>query len=325
MKLSIVIPAFNEAESLIRTLGQIASVLTEAGLDHEVIVVDDGSVDGTWRLMKQLAQLDDWKTRLRGVRFSRNFGKEAAILAGLQLADGEATLVMDADLQHPPVVIREMIDLWRSGDYLVVEAVKSRRQRESLPRRLAARLFYRLLMLGAGLDLRASTDFKLLDRRAVDAYLRMPESGRFFRGLTTWIGLPTTRVEIDVPDRLEGTTRWRLGGLSQLATSSIVSFTSLPLHLIAWIGVGALLISLVMTIETLWIKWIGAAEAGFPTVILLILFMGSLVLISLGIIGEYLAAIYREVKRRPPFFILETLGSSEEEQRDRDKDRVACL
>lgn len=310
MKLSIVIPAYNEEAMLQSALEQVAAVLSGAGLEYEVIVVDDGSSDGSWSLLQRLASRDAWRHRLRAVRFSRNFGKEAAIVAGLRQAQGDAVIVMDADLQHPPAVILEMVERWSGGACQVVEAVKRRRQHESALRRLSALSFYRLLMFGAAMDLRGSTDFKLLDRRAVDAYLRLPERGRFFRGLTAWIGFPTARVEIEVPERVEGMTRWRLSGLFRLARGTIVSFTALPLHLISWMGLVGLFSSIVMTLQTLWNKWFGASEAGFPTVIILILFMGSLILVSLGIIGEYLAELYHEVKRRPLFVVRDTLPTS---------------
>jgi glycosyltransferase involved in cell wall biosynthesis len=316
MKISIVIPAYNEEKNLPLALARVAAVLDTSELGYEVIVVDDGSVDGSWPLLQELVSLDQWRERLRGVRFSRNFGKESAILAGLRHAGGDAVVVMDADLQHPPETIRTMVDLWLGGRYNVVEAVKRQRQRESVLRRISARFFYRFLMFGAGLDLRGSTDFKLLDRGAVDVYLEMPETGRFFRGLTSWIGLPTARIEFDVPERTEGMTRWHLGGLFNLARGTIVSFTALPLHLISWIGLAGLLLSVVMTMQTLWNTWFGASEAGFPTVIILILFIGSLILVSLGIIGEYLAELYSEVKRRPPFVIRERLGTRVREHDD---------
>lgn len=307
MRLTIVIPAFNEEAALRPILDQIAAVLAPTGPAYEVVVVDDGSTDGTWSLLQHLACLDAWHHRLRGVRFSRNFGKEAAIVAGLRGAQGDAVIVMDADLQHPPGLLPKMIELWSSGGHLVVDVVKRHRQRESMLRRLSARAFYRLFLLGAGLDLRGSMDFKLLDRRAVEAYLQLPETGRFFRGLTAWIGLPTARLEIDVPERSGGATRWRLGGLIQLGRRSIVSFTALPLRLISWIGAGGLLASILLTIQTLWKQWLGTSAAGFPTVIILILSIGSLILISLGIIGEYLSALYDEVKRRPLYVVRDRL------------------
>ena len=177
MKLSIVIPVYNEAEILQVALAEVASVLQGLALNWEVVVVDDGSSDNTWLLLQRLTSSDPWLNGLRGVRFSRNFGKEAAIVAGLRQATGDAVVVMDADLQHPPALIPAMIDLWRSGDYSVVEAVKRRRQRESIVRRLFAAIFYRILIIGAELDLRDSMDFKLLDRRVVDEYLSCQRRG----------------------------------------------------------------------------------------------------------------------------------------------------
>jgi hypothetical protein len=193
-----------------------------------------------------------------------------------------------------------MVALWSRQGYWVVEAVKRQRQRESLLRGLSSRVFYRLLMVGAGLDLRNSTDFKLLDRRVVDIYLRLPEHGRFFSGLTAWIGLPTAQIEIDIPERSDGATRWSLRGLVRFARHGIVSFTALPLRLISWIGVLGLVLSLALTLQTLWNVLLGTSEAGFPTVILLILGIGSLILISLGMIGEYVTALYTEGDRPPP-------------------------
>lgn len=306
--LSIVIPARNETGTLEGALGAIEHAMTGTETVYEVIVVDDGSSDGTWSVVQQLAQSEPWRGRLGGVRFSRNFGKEAAIVAGLSQAAGDAVVVMDADLQHPPALIPQMVALWSRQGYWVVEAVKRQRQRESLLRGLSSRVFYRLLMVGAGLDLRNSTDFKLLDRRVVDIYLRLPEHGRFFRGLTAWIGLPTAQIEIDIPERSVGATRWSLRGLVRFARHGIVSFTALPLRLISWIGVLGLVLSLALTLQTLWNVLLGTSEAGFPTVILLILGIGSLILISLGIIGEYLSALYAEVKGRPLYVILDHLA-----------------
>jgi glycosyltransferase involved in cell wall biosynthesis len=305
MRLSIVIPVYNEADTLQRLLDELAGALAAQTLEYEVILVDDGSTDDTWAGIQRVASNPAWAQRLRGLRFSRNFGKEAAIVAGLRAATGDAVVVMDADMQHPPSLLPDMVATWSQGAHLIVEAVKRRRQQESVLRRLSAKLFYRLLLLGAALDLRDSTDFKLLDRRAVDAYLQLPETARFFRGLTAWLALPTARIEIDVPERAGGASSWRLAALIAMARRNVVSFTALPLRLISWIGIGGLLMSIVITIQTLWNQWVGASEAGFPTVIILILCLGSLILISLGIIGEYLSAIYNEVKRRPIYVIRE--------------------
>jgi len=307
MKLSVVVPAYDEAATLKEALGQIAAVLETVGLASEVVVVDDGSSDETWELLQRLASTDGAGERIRGIRLSRNFGKESAIIAGLQHAVGDVVIVMDADLQHPPDLIPAMVELWQTGSYMIVEAVKRQRQSESLPRRLSAIYFYRVFMLGTGLDLRNSTDFKLLDRRIVDAYLDLPESRRYFRGLTAWFGLPTARLDVAIPERTEGKSKWSIGGLIALARSSIVAFTALPLRLITWIGFVGIVLSGVLIIQTLWNKWFGGSAAGFPTVIILILGMGSLILLSLGVIGEYLSEVYNEVKRRPLYVVRETL------------------
>jgi glycosyltransferase involved in cell wall biosynthesis len=308
--LSVVIPAYNEQATLPQVLEKLAVAGSQISLAYEVIVVDDGSTDGTWHILKRLAGTAAWQEQLRGVRLSRNFGKEAAIVAGLQRAGGDAVIVMDADLQHPPELIPRMVELWATGDYLVVEAVKRQRQSEPFLRRLSALYFYRLLLLGAGLDLRNSTDFKLLDRRAVDAYLDLPETRRFFRGLTAWLGLPTARLDVAIPVREGGSSKWRLKTLIDLARGTLVAFSALPLRLISWIGVFGIVWSAVLIGQTLWNKWYGGSEAGFPTVIILVLGMGSLILLSLGILGEYLSEIYNEIKRRPLYVVRETLASS---------------
>lgn len=314
MKISAVLPAYNEEDTLHAVVEAVTSVLSQLEHDFEIILVDDGSHDRTWSLIEQLTQENEGHRALKGVRFSRNFGKEAAIVAGLQHACGDAVIVMDADLQHPPELIPGMIELWSQGQYSVIEAVKQDRQRESLPRRLSSKLFYRILQTGGELNLGNSTDFKLLDRQVVDMYLRLPESGRFFRGLTAWIGLPTAQLKFQVPERPGGKTRWRFGVLLDFARSSIISFTALPLRLISWIGLFGLLLSIVLTLQTLWNTFFGTSAEGFPTVIILILGMGSLILLCLGIIGEYLSELYREVKRRPMYVIQDTLKTEAAEK-----------
>lgn len=319
--LSIVVAALNEAHSLPHLVSALLSSLARIAQPAEVelLVVDDGSQDGTWEAIAALAArardgsqgLDSGGSpglSVRGLRFSRNFGKEAAILAGLEAATGEAVIVMDADLQHPPTLIPTMVTIWREQGVAVVEAVKRERQAESAWRRLMARGFYQTLLIGAGLDLRDSTDFKLLDRGVVDAYLAMPERGRFFRGLVAWIALPTARLEIEVPERKLGSGSWSLRALLALARRGIVNYTALPLRLVSWLGLAGMLISVVLILQTLVVTWMGGAREGFPTVIILILTLGSMILIGLGIIGEYLAEIYAEVKGRPHYVLRETLG-----------------
>jgi len=305
--ISIVIPAHNEALNLAQCLDEVARGLSGAGWDFELLVVDDGSSDDSWDLLRDLVGSAPWGGRLRALRFSRNFGKEAAILAGLRAARGVAVVVLDADLQHPPVLIPRMLELWREGGVDVVEAVKRDRQRESWARRMAARLYYRTFALASGLEMQDSTDFKLLDRRVVDQYLALPESGRFFRGLTSWLGFRSIAVAFDPAERSAGNTSWRLGDLLDMARRTIVGFSSLPLRLVTWLGVFGLVFSAGLTVQTLWYQWQGLAEEGFPTVILLILGMGSMILLSLGLIGEYISEIYSEVKKRPSYVLCDQL------------------
>jgi hypothetical protein len=215
---------------------------------------------------------------------------------------------MDADLQHPPALIPQMIEHWQKGKTKVVEAVKRKRQDETALRRLGARLYYQLFNLSSGMNMDGASDFKLLDRQAIDQYIALPEVGRYFRGLTTWLGFEAIAIEFEPPSRTAGESHWGATHLLRLARSTIISFSSLPLRIVTWIGFIGIIFSLGLTIQTLWYQWQGYAEAGFPTVILLILVMGSMILLGLGLIGEYIAEIYREVKRRPTYIISQTLS-----------------
>ncbi len=309
--LSVVIPVYNECAAIGNVWCQLRDALSAIDGKVEVIVIDDGSTDGTWDAVIGFREEAAGVPLVRGLRFGRNFGKEAAMLAGLRLARGQAVVVMDGDLQHPPEMVPAMVELWRKGEVDIVEAVKRKRQPESGAERLAASVFYRLFHLSSGMDLRKATDFKLLDRRVVDQYVQFPEVGRFFRGLTAWLGVHQVGIEFDPPARRHGVRSWSLSRLFGMARIYIISFSSLPLRLVTWFGVIGLLFSFVLMLQTLWYHGTGAAEAGFPTVILLILGMGSMVLTGIGLIGEYIAEIYKEVKHRPPYVIVERLPDEE--------------
>ena len=303
MLVSVVLPVYNEKANLGNCLRAVMKNLRSTGFDSEVIIIDDGSDDGTWPTIEKMSTDPAVEGCLRGLRLSRNFGKEAAILAGLRYARGDAVIVMDADLQHPPELIPAMLSLWDRGKIDIVEAVKRTRQQESLLLRLGSRLYYRLFNLASGMEMRNSTDFKLLDRRVVNHYNKLLEVGRFFRGLTTWLGFRSAAIEFDPPQRLQGDSSWSLSALLDMARRTIISFSSLPLRLVTWLGGVGLLFSLILTFQTLWYAWHGLAEEGFPTVILLILGMGSMILLGLGLIGEYVAEIYIEVKHRPVYIV----------------------
>ncbi len=303
-ELSVVVPVFNEAAALPEVLRNAGSVLQSLGVSCEIIVVDDGSTDGTW---DRVRETDIPGVLVRGIRFSRNFGKESAISAGLRAAAGKAVAVIDGDGQHPVGLLAPMFESWRSNKALIVEAVKERRQEESFLRRLGARMFYRLFSRSTGLDLTDSTDYKLLDRTVVESYLALPERGRFFRGLTRWLGYAREELAFSPGARVseEAGSRWSTGGLFDLARSALVSFTPFPMRLVTWLGVITLCASMLLGALTLWQKITGRAVEGFATVILVQLWIGSMLMISLGFIGEYLARVYEEVKGRPLYVIAE--------------------
>ena len=300
--LSVVIPAYNEEEMVPVAAKTVAQVLRDAGIVYELVFVDDGSRDRTWEEIRALAS-----PQLRGVHFSRNFGKEAAIFAGLQAAKGACVAVMDCDLQHPPEKLAEMYRLWEQGAE-VIEGVKSDRGKESAAHRLAAATFYKLISRATRVDMSRASDFKLLDRKAVNVILTMREKRAFFRALSSWVGFRTATVAYEVRERTAGQSKWSTWSLMKYAVSNITAFTALPLHLVTVFGILTLLVSLVLGVIALVQKFMGLALGGFTTVIILLLFLGSLIMISLGIIGYYVGNIYEEIKDRPRYIVAETCG-----------------
>ena len=300
--LSVVIPAYNEQETVAAAAREIGRVLEQAQIDHELIFVDDGSRDRTWQEIRAVAAQN-----VRGVHFSRNFGKEAAIFAGLQHSKGECVAVIDCDLQHPPEKLVEMYRLWQQG-VEVVEGVKSDRGKESGMHRLAAKTFYALISRATKVDMSRASDFKLLDRKAVNVILTMREKRAFFRALSSWVGFTTGEVAYEVRERTAGSSKWSTWSLMKYAVSNITAFTSMPLHLVTLFGMVTLLVSLVLGVIALVQKIMGVALGGFTTVIILLLFLGSLIMISLGIIGYYVGNIYEEIKDRPRYIVADTCG-----------------
>lgn len=296
---SLVLPSFNEEASIPRAADTITAILTQAGIDHELIFVDDGSRDRTWSAIQEQAARHP---QVRGVRFSRNFGKEAAIFAGLAQAKGDCTVVLDCDLQHPPEKVVDMYRLWQQG-YQVVEGVKLSRGKESPLHTFAARSFYSIISRATGIDMSRASDFKLLDHWAVDTLLAMREKNAFFRALSSWIGFSTTQVEFEVQPRLEGESKWSIRSLVRYAMTNIAAFSTAPLQLVTLLGVVVFLCSVVLGIHSLWQKFTGHALEGFTTIILLQLIIGSILMICLGIIGYYIAKIYEEIKDRPRYIV----------------------
>ncbi len=297
--ISLVVPVFNEGPIIRANLAAILKAAASDWYALELIAIDDGSVDETADEIALAAHEDE---RVRPISFTRNFGKEAAILAGLAHAAGDAAVVLDGDLQHPPELILQMTALWRQGLY-VVEAVKQDRGNETLSQGLFARAFYGLFRRFANLDLRGHSDFKLLDREVIDAYLAFPERNRFFRAMIGWAQYPSAQIPFSVAERNGGTTHWGKLALMRYAINNITSFSSLPLKLVSYLGIVTLIFGAIIGIMSLVQKFNGKALDGFTTVNLLIVIMSSAILLSLGIIGHYLARLYDEIKGRPPYVI----------------------
>ena len=297
--LSIVIPAYNEEKMILKTTEVVSGIMEREKIPFELVFVNDGSKDQTWEMIEKAAEKNSHVT---GIRFSRNFGKESALFAGLANAEGDCIAVMDCDLQHPPETLVEMYRLWEQG-YEVIEGVKRSRGKESILHRASAGMFYKIMSKAVQIDMSRASDFKLIDRKAVEALLSMPERNAFFRALSSWVGYRTTSVEFDVQERTEGESKWSTWSLIKYAVRNIVGFSSAPLQMITVAGVLTLLLAVVLGIQSLVKYFCGHALEGFTTVILLLLIIGSLIMLSLGVIGIYIAKIYEEVKGRPRYFI----------------------
>ncbi len=301
--LSVVVPARNEASCLATSLAAIREALRETGESFEIIVVDDGSTDGTWDVLRDLKA---GMPEVRGIRLSRNFGKENALCAGLAAAEGEGVIIMDADMQHPPALIPEMVREWRNG-HEVVEAVKRDRGEEGWFSRMRARAFYRLMGGMTDFDWSGASDFKLLDRKVVEAWKELGERNVFFRGMAAWLGFDRKQVAFDVAPRAAGESKWSSLKLLGLAIRAMTAFSAVPLRVVGVVGLAFLAFAALLGLNTLIQYLSGEAVTGFTTVILLLLISASMVMLALGVIGEYLARIYEEVKRRPRYLVRERL------------------
>ena len=312
---SVVIPAYNEEGMIAKTAATISAILTDAAIDYELIFVNDGSRDSTWDRIRKAAGENP---AVRGVCFSRNFGKEAAMFAGMYYAKGACCVVIDCDLQHPPEKIVEMYRLWEQG-YEIIEAVKTDRGKESFLHTLSARCFYKIISEVTGIDMSRASDFKLLDRKAVNVLLNMEEKNAFFRALSSWIGFRTTQVEFEVRERTVGESKWSTWSLIRYAVSNVTAFSAAPMQIVTVLGILMLCASLVLGVISLYQKFMGTALGGFTTVIIIQLFTGSIIMISLGIIGYYISKIYEEIKGRPRYVVSETCGEEEKKNKGEKK------
>ena len=326
--LSVVIPVYEECDILPDTLKTIVAVLTSISSEFEIIVVDDGSRDASFA---QITAVHDYDPRIKGIRLSRNFGKEAALLAGLKRANGRAVITIDADLQHPPDLIPKLVEQWQAGAAIVHAVKQERRSHHSVAqqfknllrseRREEGRLyqwaqyaFNWAFSRAAGFDMMGSSDFKLLDAKVARLLVeRFPEYGRFYRGLSTWIGFKQALVPFTVQPRSGGNSHWSVAALMRYAWHTLTAFSAVPLQIIPLLGVLMFIVTLVLGVEAVISRLSGNAVSGFATLEITILFTGSLIMIGLGIIGRYLAQIYDELKRRPVFLVAEEIGFDEKD------------
>ncbi|MGQ0704435.1 MAG: glycosyltransferase family 2 protein, partial [Gemmatimonadales bacterium] len=296
-ELSIVIPVYNEEETLPELARRVTESLSRAGLRYEVIFVNDGSRDQSPSILKSLAGGDQ---RIKVISFSRNFGHQAAMYAGLRRATGKAVVLMDGDLQDPPEVVPRLVERWREG-FQVVHAIRTKRK-ESLLLRAAYRGYYRLLRRMSYVDIALdSGDFSLMDRRVVDLLAAMPERNKFLRGLRSWVGFRQTEVVYERDPRFAGVPKYTLPKLIKLALDGMISYSYVPLRLSYWFGFGVAFLSFLLALIYFAQRILSdqPIPRGFTTLAILILFLGGVQLLALGLLGEYIGRIYDEVKRRP--------------------------
>lgn len=308
--LSVIIPAFNEELSVQKAYDTISKILDSEKIENEIIFIDDGSTDRTYEKISEIAEKH---SNICGLNFSRNFGKEAAISAGLAAAKGDCAVVIDCDLQHPPEKIVEMYRLWEEG-YEIIEGIKKSRGDENKAYGFAARAFYALISSMIGFDMSNASDFKLLDRKVIDVLNRIPERKGFFRAISYWVGYKKTTVEFDVGKREEGNSKWSTVSLIKYAVSNISAYSTIPMQLVTVLGIIMLFVTVVFSIWALIDKLSGRALEGMTTVIIITIFIGSIIMISLGIIGYYVARIYEEIKGRPKYIVSRSCEGKKDQQ-----------
>lgn len=310
--LSILLPIYNEEKGLAENFARLQQSLQGIAMPIEFVLVDDGSRDGSWDLMRGFRSLEA-KNTIHCLRFSRNFGKEAAIFAGLDHAQGDCVLVMDADLQHPPEKIPDMLALWQEG-YQVVEGIKEDRGKESGLHRAFSKLFYGMLSRASGIAMENTSDFKLMDRKVVEVLKSLPERSTFFRALSFWTGFRRIQISYRVQDRKYGESKWSTFSLIRYALKNIASFSTFPMQLVTGLGFVLFVFSAVLALISLVQKIRGTALGGFTTVIILLGLVGSGIMFSLGIIGFYIALIYDEVRQRPRYILAEEKRAGQDVQ-----------
>jgi len=304
--ISLIIPAYNEFECIESSIQRVHKVMEQTNNPFEILMIDDGSQDKTW---EKIVSLSNMLKEVKGLRLSRNFGKEQAICAGLDQAIGDAVILLDADMQHPPELLPDMIHRWEEGSADIIEAVKVSRGDESLSSKLFAHIFYTLMGKLSGFDFSGASDYKLLDRKVVLAWKEMGERNVFFRAMSAWVGFEREHITFEVADREHGESKWSTWALLGLAIKGITAFSTAPLRMISISGLFFLVFAGLVASNTMYQYFMGEAVTGFSTVILLLLIISSLMMLALGIIGEYIAKIYEEVKGRPRYIVSKTTSN----------------
>jgi len=299
-ELSVVVPVFNEEINIGPMYERLLAALSDIVSSLEILYVDDGSADTSWEKISDLAARDE---RVQGIRFARNFGHQAALTAGVDAARGRAVVIIDGDMQDPPEVIPEMVDRWREG-FEVVYGQRENRKGATWFKLVTASAFYRILRGITNVDIPVDTgDFRLMGPRAVAAFRAMPERNRFIRGLVSWIGFPQTAVMYQRQARQAGETKFPVRKMTRFALDGITSFSFFPLRLATWTGFGVSIFAFLYIVVVLVLKATGVSWSGYTSLMASILFLGGVQLLMIGIMGEYLARIFDEVKRRPLYLV----------------------
>jgi dolichol-phosphate mannosyltransferase len=307
-ELSVVVPVFNEEVNILPMYERLVAALSDHVAGLEILYVDDGSADTSWEKVNELATRDE---RVRGMRFARNFGHQAALTAGVDGARGRAVVIIDGDMQDPPEVIPEMVDRWRDG-FEVVYGQRENREGETWFKLATASAFYRILRGITHVDIPVDTgDFRLMGPRAVEAFRAMPERNRFIRGLVSWIGFPQTAVMYQRQARRAGETKFPVRKMTRFALDGITSFSFFPLRLATWTGFAVSIFAFLYIVVVLILKATGVSWLGYTSLMASILFLGGVQLLMIGIMGEYLARIFDEVKRRPLYLVGEHTDGDE--------------
>ena len=298
--ISLIVPCYNEESNVQPFYDEVVRVFSLIeDADFELVFVDDGSKDNSYTIIEKLHEKDN---RVKCISFSRNFGKEAALFAGIHAASGDCAVILDADLQHPPETIIEMYELWKQG-FEVIEGVKNDRGKESFIHRIFTGIFYNMISHAVGMDMENSSDFKLLDKKVLSELVCLKERNTFFRALSFWCGFKKTTVYYKVNERRYGNSKWSTKSLIKYAINNVICFSYAPLNIVTGVGFVFIIIALLVVVDALISFLRGNSANGFPTIVFLLLLGMGGIMVSLGIIGVYIGQIYDEVKGRPRYII----------------------